>query len=155
LPTTPAASSSGSRPASGLSSTEPCDPEREVIVRLCEYVEPAAFGLEYGAQLVDSTDWHGFTFLPGGGETPESLAGRVQLDPRVITAERNGYLESPEARQQSVAFDDGLGSPQACADQPAMAYLDVTSALRVSNGAGVRVAILDTGAELTHPALSG
>src|SRR5215831_15371484 len=155
LPTAPSGLANHSRPGQGTSSSDLDNTVREVVVTLADNVDPAAFGLEYGAQLVDSTDWRGFSYVPGLGESPDSLASQIRTDPRVISAERNAYIETAETRQQSLAFDDGLGSAQACADQPAMQYLNVSSAWRVSTGQGIRVAILDTGAELTHPALAG
>jgi subtilisin family serine protease len=155
VPSAPSSAAGQGRPTGSNSTNDLDNTEGEVMTTLEAGVNPTAFGQEYGAQLVGTTEWGGSAYEPGGVESPESLADRMSLDPRVITSEPNAYIETPEARQQSLAFDDGVGSPQACADQPAMSSVDLYSALGVSIGSGVRVAILDTGAEPTHPALAG
>jgi hypothetical protein len=130
-------------------------PDREVMVTLRRGVDPARLGLDYGARLVQSEAWGAATYIPGMGETPAILAARMSLDPRVLTSELNRYLETAESRQESFAFDDGLGSPETYAEQPATAAIGLDRAHHVSRGGGILVAILDTGADLHHPALAG
>ncbi len=153
LPTAPARSAWHSYPAGSEATASLDSADCEVMLTLAPGVDPVAFGQQYGAQLVESTDWGGASYLPQAGETSDNFAARVRSDPRVVTSERNASIETAEARQKSMAFDDGTGSPQMCSGQPAMTYIALNSALGVSDGSGVRVAILDTGAELTHPAL--
>jgi subtilisin family serine protease len=129
--------------------------EQEVVVTYAAAVDVSALAAEYGATVERSSSWGCAALRPAPGETPQSLATRMAADPRAITAEPNGYLEPAESRQQSWAFDDGLGSPQSFSEQPAVAAIHLQAAHRVSRGDGVKVAILDTGAELQHPALAG
>src|SRR5215831_8332675 len=92
LPTAPSGLASHNRPRQGSGPTHLDSAEGEVVVTLADNVDPAAFGLEYGAQLVDSTDWLGFSYVPGPGVSPDSLACQIRTDPRVISAERNAYV---------------------------------------------------------------
>ncbi len=172
LPTTPAADSQLKNPTMSPQSGTPTDPpggvgnmapgsggannpERQVMVTLAPGVDAEEFGQDYGATL-DQNDSPGLTtYWPATGESPDDLANRMRLDSRVITSERNGYLETAESRQQSWAFDDGLGSMMTYTEQPAALAIGLDAAQLVSRGAGVLVAILDTGAELNHPALAG
>ena len=129
--------------------------ESEVLVTLRPGADVRVLAAEYGASLADGEDWQVAALVPGEGESSDGLAGRLAGDPRVATAERNGLVETAETRQQVAAFDDGLGSPIACLGQAASSVLGVGAAQGVSIGSGVRIAILDTGAELGHPNLSG
>jgi subtilisin family serine protease len=96
------------------------------------------------------------------GETVEGKLGQIASDPDLLSAQPNFEHRSPEVRQGSMAF----------LDQGSMAFLDGQSpanfygqapALRVrvneahalSRGAGVKVAVIDTGIDFYHPLLSG
>ncbi len=129
--------------------------EDETAVTLAPGADAVRVGSDYGATLVWSGDWGCAAYLPRTGETPLELAVRMRGDPRVVTAEGNGYLEPAEVRQRSWAFDDGFGSLSSYKEQPAAQSLNLAAAHQVTLGENVRVAILDTGAELAHPALQG
>ena len=70
----------------------------------------------------------------------------------MLLAEPNVVNSSPEARRNAVW---AIGNPQAYAAQWAPAALRLAEAHRLSTGAGVRVAVLDTGVDRDHPALAG
>jgi len=126
-----------------------------VVVTLKPGVDPIAFGYQYGAVLTQDDGGGSVTYRPSAGETRDELALRMASDPVALISEPNAYLETAEARQQSFAFDDGRGTPQVYASQPSMASVGLARAHMVSDGQGVLVAILDTGAEMDHPALAG
>lgn len=76
----------------------------------------------------------------------------LATEPDVLIAEPNFVHDSPEARQNVVW---AIGTPQEFATQWAPQAMRLAEAHRVSSGAGVRVAVLDTGVDRQHPVLAG
>jgi subtilisin family serine protease len=76
----------------------------------------------------------------------------LSLEPDVMIAEVNITNTSPEARRN---LPWAVGTAAVFTTQWAPAALRLPEAQRVSTGAGVRVAVLDTGVDATHPALAG
>jgi subtilisin family serine protease len=70
------------------------------------------------------------------------------LEPDVLLAEENAIHASPEARKNRVW---AIGSAQDFAQQWAPAALRLNEAHRFATGSGVRVAVLDTGIDASHP----
>lgn len=87
------------------------------------------------------------------GVSPRDKAAAMFGDPRVAFAEPNFVSEGPEERQDSIW--DGGGSVAGYATQWAPAAMRLPQALAVTRGAGVTVAVLDTGVDTTHPVLAG
>jgi subtilisin family serine protease len=79
------------------------------------------------------------------------LAG-LAIEPDVMIAEANGTHRSPEARRNQPW---AIGSPGDYVAQWAPAAMHLAQAQQVATGAGVRVAVLDTGVDSTHPLLAG
>jgi subtilisin family serine protease len=87
----------------------------------------------------------------GAGEAPEAVVAALQGRTEVRFAELNREIEAPEARRSSVwAIGGDAGS---YGGQVAGPLIGLAAAHALSQGQGVRVAILDTGADLQHPAL--
>jgi subtilisin family serine protease len=87
------------------------------------------------------------------GSTPVATKiTELLLDPAVLLADANSRHDTPEARKNMVW---AIGSPQAYANQWAPASMRLPSAHRYTKGAGVRIAVLDTGVDTGHPALQG
>lgn len=82
---------------------------------------------------------------------PDKVAA-LALDAEVIAAEANTEPRSPEARKNVVW---AIGTEVEYREQWAPAALHLAEAHTLATGAGVRVAVLDTGADLAHPALAG
>lgn len=82
----------------------------------------------------------------------EATMEALQLEPGVVDAEPNFLHAAPEARKNNAW---AIGSPTAYAVQWMPAAIRLAEAQRASLGEGVRIAVLDTGVDATHPALQG
>lgn len=89
--------------------------------------------------------------VPPGGDA-DAVARALAAEPGVLRAERNVMQRSPEARRNLVW---AIGSPAAYQVQWAPAALQLPAAQAITRGAGMRVAVLDTGVDAGHPALAG
>lgn len=87
----------------------------------------------------------------GTADVPGTIAG-LQQETSVVVAEPNFAHRSPEARKNVVW---AIGSPQAYVAQWAPPAIHLDEAQQLSTGQGVRVAVLDTGIDRSHPALAG
>lgn len=87
----------------------------------------------------------------GSVRVKDVLAG-MTLEPDVMIAEANLNHQSPEARK-NVAWT--IGTEGAYVAQWAPQAMHLAAAQAIASGAGVRVAVIDTGVDLNHPALAG
>jgi subtilisin family serine protease len=86
-----------------------------------------------------------------GSAAVQDVLARLALEPDVMIAEPNFIHRSPEARG-NIAW--AIGNPGAYAAQWAPQAMKLTQAQALSRGAGVRVAVLDTGIDANHPLLA-
>jgi subtilisin family serine protease len=134
------------------------NPPDDVLVKLSPSANPHAFAaihrLKQPQSVDDQLDDQPIYRLQiADGEAPADKAAELMDDPRVIYAEPNYVGELPEARQRSSwVVVDGIGGS---ATQWAPVALRLPEAHTITRGANVTVAILDTGADLSHPALAG
>jgi subtilisin family serine protease len=130
----------------------------EVIVKLSPGANvlaiTAAYGLQINLRPVEQLEGSLIYRLRfDNGITPPVLAALLASNPLVIYAEPNYLGGQPEGvAQSSWARGDNAG---AYAEQWAPQVLRLPEAHTISRGAGVTVAVLDTGADLDHPALAG
>lgn len=89
-----------------------------------------------------------------GGATVDAKVAALRADARVAFAEPNFIAQAPEARRRNVVWAVG-GNSGAAATQWAAQALRLAEAHQVTRGAGVRVAVLDTGVDTSHPELRG
>ncbi len=82
----------------------------------------------------------------------DATIAALRVDPDVLLADPNFIHQSPEARRAVVW---AIGTPDAYTAQWAPQALRLAEAHAVSKGAGTRVAVLDSGVDLSHPALAG
>jgi len=75
----------------------------------------------------------------------------LALEPTVLIAEANFVHAGPEAKKNNVW---AIGSADEFAIQWAPQAIRLPDALALANGAGVRVAVLDTGVDRSHPLLA-
>lgn len=88
------------------------------------------------------------------GTDPEALAGQMAQDNRVLYAEPNRATDTPEAIGR-MGFAWGGQDNRPYTGQYARKMLNLPAAHALSRGAGVTVAVIDTGVQLDHPALAG
>jgi subtilisin family serine protease len=128
----------------------------EVIVRLRPSVNPQAFAASAGLRLGEQKN----NQLPGqpiyrfeiaDGSSPSDKAAGLAARSAVIYAEPDYIGQVPEATGRS-SWVVGSGV-KVYASQWAVERISLPAAQAINTGAGVTVAILDTGADLTHPAL--
>ncbi|HMR65545.1 MAG TPA: S8 family serine peptidase [Anaerolineae bacterium] len=87
------------------------------------------------------------------GQSEEDLADNLEDDPRVRYAEPNFIGEAPEADRRTRGAWGGQDE-QPYGGQYANSMLNLACTQTLSRGAGVTVAVLDTGIQLDHPALA-
>jgi subtilisin family serine protease len=119
--------------------------------------------LRNAADLPGVLSTHRLTLLSRFGARPmfrmKVVSGSVdakvtalRADRRVLIAEPNFRAASPEARKAGVW---AIGSASQYTAQWAPKAIGLPAAHALTRGAGMRVAVLDTGVDLTHPALRG
>lgn len=86
-----------------------------------------------------------------GGSVADRIAA-LSLETDVLIVEPNATQQAPEARKNVVW---AIGNPSAYAAQWAPKALRLAEAQKVYAGAGMRIAVLDTGVDASHPALAG
>jgi subtilisin family serine protease len=86
------------------------------------------------------------------GASADAAVNALRADPGVRFAERNIASQTPEGRNTSVWAVGGDAGVYAT--QWAPQALQLESAHATSTGQGIRVAVLDTGIDTTHPALA-
>ena len=90
--------------------------------------------------------------VPSGTTVDAASQALLAGNADVLLAEPNYVHQSPEARRNQIW---AVGSPSAYTAQWAPQAIHLANAQRFATGVGVRVAVLDTGVDLTHPALAG
>jgi subtilisin family serine protease len=87
-----------------------------------------------------------------GTTSVQDKINALLAEPSVLIAEPNFDHSSPEARKNNAW---AIGTESAYQAQWAPAAIHLTQAHALSKGAGMRVAVLDTGVDATHAALAG
>jgi subtilisin family serine protease len=135
----------------------------EVIVKLFQSTDLGSIASDYdlGLILLDqfgSRPIYRLQILDGA--SPPDRASALAADPRVVYAEPNFLGIAPEAKQQvswakrQVSWAKGDPAVE-YAEQWSVSVIRLNEAHTVTRGAGVTVAVLDTGVDFAHPALAG
>jgi thermitase len=141
----------------------------QIIVKLAPGVGIGAINLSYNTQTQecfitcnDSPDSRVYLLKIADGANIDIKLNRLLSDARIQYAELNYLSSAPEsdapgAQARHRGFPTDSATPTADDYSEGSAYpdsaLNLTEARAITSGAGTTVAILDTGAQLDHPAL--
>ena len=106
---------------------------------------PLSLVSQFGARPI-------YRLMVVGAADLNTTIAALRLEPAVLIAEPNFVHQSPEARRNSAWT---IGTAGAYTAQWAPQALRLPEAHALTTGAGMRVAVLDTGVDATHPALAG
>jgi len=93
-----------------------------------------------------------YRFKLAAGSNVDTVVTNLRANADVLLAEPNTTNQSPEARKNLPWV---IGAPSAYTAQWAPTAMRLREAHLFSKGAGIKVAVLDTGIDLTHPAFVG
>ncbi len=125
----------------------------DVIVQLKRGVELAPLTARYQLTLAEQFGKRPiYRLRVAAGASADSAVAALRAEPGVRFAERNVDNETPEGRPSQVYVVGGDTGSYAAQWAPQAMTLPAAQAL--STGTGVRVAVLDTGVDATHPTLA-
>lgn len=126
----------------------------EVIVQLRPGASVSALAGSYRLAVVDQFGKRPIWRLRvAAGASVDDTIAALRADPAVRFAERNEDTETPEGRRRNPVWAVG-GDAGVYTAQWAPQAIGLPAAHGTSTGSGVRVAVLDTGIDLGHPALA-
>jgi thermitase len=128
---------------------------QQVIVKLDPTVGATVqkINATYGSTVVEPFPGSTDIFLLGlpASSGVEKTVEQMVSDPRLLYAEPNFFAQPPEGGARHNAW--GASDVAPTSDEYAIKALGLESAHDISRGEGTKVAVLDTGAQLDHPAL--
>jgi thermitase len=134
----------------------------QIIVKLAPGVKITdvnlrGYGLRVQERFLDQTNTDIYLLKATDGASAQAKLDEVAGDPLIRYAELNYLTDAPEADARHSAFPAGDATPTTRNYSRDASYpdsaLNLTAARSISQGAGTTVAVLDTGAQLNHPAL--
>jgi len=124
----------------------------QIVVKLFSGTDLVAVRAEYGLRLRQRLGPRPlFLFRTPAGVDPDVTIAAMRSDPRIAFAERNFVVFGPESRKRAVWAIGSVGDYVA---QWAPTQLRLAQAQQSATGAGVTVAVIDSGVDYAHPGLS-
>lgn len=149
----------------GPGAVRAADVDNRVLVQLQSGFSPDSLNLTYGtttAQVL--TDPNTYLLNPMPGQTADAQVALMSRDTRLVFAETNYKASQMQTMQIYFTFDpasaltNGQSNPlsvQIAQNQPAYGQIRLAQAQTISRGAGVVVAVIDSGINAAHPELAG
>jgi subtilisin family serine protease len=128
----------------------------EIVVKLRQAADLPAIAPEYGLHPTPLSQFGAhpiYRLRIMDGVTPPDKAEALEVDPRVQYVEPNYLHSTPEGQKRSSWARVESVSDQTA--QWAVSKIRLPEAHTIQQGAGVTVAVLDTGVDAAHPALAG
>jgi thermitase len=134
----------------------------QIVVKLAPEVGIGAlnlrsYGLSVQERFLNQTNTNIYLLKVTDGKSPQSKLDALLGNPLIAYAELNYLSDAPEAGGRHYAFPSGDVTPTTRNYSKDATYpdsaLNLTAAQDINQGGGTRVAVLDTGAQLNHPAL--
>lgn len=137
--------------------TPPAFNPQQVLVRLAVGVSIETINARYGTRTLDAVEAQDVYLLElPEGVSVDAFRAQISQDPDLITSAPNARVDAPEAQGRStIAFADPALEQSDYEDQDAVARIRAPAAWSLTRGAGVIVAVLDTGVDVNHPQLRG
>lgn len=137
---------------------QPDDPQpRRLDAVLLPGADAAAYASRHGVSILRAIPNHDTYYLemPPGTEGQETqFILDLLSDPETLFAEQGYEGEAPEANGRNF-FLNVTPSAAAYESQAAWSQVNLAAAQSQARGAGVRVALIDSGVDPAHPALAG
>jgi len=145
----------------GISQAQDSFLEGQVLIRIVEGASADSVALEIGGEVADSTALGSIFLLTFSPAVPvEIILGQLASIPVIQIAQPNYSIGLPEIQQMSISFPDQRQpvytagtSPSSLYLQPAVYDIGIDSAHILGEGDGTVVAVVDNGADLSHPYL--
>lgn len=126
----------------------------EALLVLVKGADPDAVAARHGAEVAGTIGTFGVLFR-WQEELNDRLLASVKADPDVLGIEPNYLFRDPEGSRKRFPVVDRFPTQQKYRGQAAVAQTDLAPALAQADGAGVVVAVMDTGVDPCSPLLAG